>query len=74
MARKKKSYEEQKEFIKRYAAKCDRVHITLNPDNPEDKAILEFLDSIGDPTHRGKTLKAIVKKYMAMTAALKGIQ
>lgn len=69
----KTAYEKSKNSIKKYYAKCKRVEFLLNPENPEDKAIIEFLDAMGGERSRAKTTKAIIKKYMAMTAALKGI-
>lgn len=70
----KTSYDKNKDYIKTYHAKCARVQILLNPDNEEDKALIDFLDELGGPTHRAKTAKEALKRYMKMTAALKGLQ
>lgn len=67
-------YDKNKSSIKRYFEKCVRLQIMLNPSTQEDAELIAFLDSVGDPETKGKTAKAILKKYMAMAKALKGIE
>lgn len=67
------AYDKAKSGIKKYFDKCTRLQIMLNPSNPDDAALIAFLDGVGDPDKKGKTAKAILKRYMRMQEALKDI-
>ena len=69
----KTNYETQKNSIKRYLDKCERIQFYLNPDNPEDKKLMEYLTATNTGTSRQTQIKAILHKYIAMQEALKNI-
>lgn len=68
-----RTYEENKEAAEKYFAKCERIQMFLNPDNAEDRVIMEYLQDHSDGQSRQKQMKQMMLKYIRMSEALKGI-
>lgn len=71
--RKSRTYEENKANAEKYFAKCERIQMWLNPDNSEDKLIMDYLAAHTDGMSRQKQIKQIIIKYIMMSEAFKGI-
>ncbi len=71
--RKSRTYEENKANAEKYFAKCDRIQMLLNPDNSEDKFIIDYLsEHASEGISRQKQIKQMIIKYIKMSEALKG--
>lgn len=68
-----RTYEENREAAEKYFAKCERIQMFLNPDNAEDRVIMEYLQSNTNGMSRQKQIKQMMLKYIKMSEALKGI-
>lgn len=68
-----RTYEENKEAAEKYFAKCERIQMFLNPDNAEDRVIMDYLQSNANGMSRQKQIKQMMLKYIKMSEALKGI-
>lgn len=67
-------YEKNKARAEKYFSKCERIQFFLNPDNEEDKIIIDYLAAhSGDGVSRQKQIKQMVIKYIRMSEAFKGI-
>jgi hypothetical protein len=44
--RRSRTYEENRASAEKYFAKCERVQLYLNPDNDEDKLIMDYLAAV----------------------------
>lgn len=72
--RRSRTYEENRASAEKYFAKCERVQLYLNPDNEEDKLIMDYLAAHSDGMSRQKQFKQMLLKYIKMSEALKGIK
>lgn len=68
-----RTYEENRSCAEKYFAKCERIQFFLNPDNDEDKQIMEYLAAHNDGTSRQKQMKQMILKYIKLSETFKGI-
>lgn len=66
------AYEKNRKNAEKYLAKCERVQLQLNPDNTEDKAIIDYLAAHNQGEGRATQVKQMLAKYIRMQEALKG--
>lgn len=71
--RKSRTYEANKACAEKYFAKCERIQMFLNPDNDDDKTIMEYLSANTDGISRQKQIKQMLLKYIKLSETFKGI-
>ena len=68
-----RTYEENRSCAEKYFAKCERIQMFLNPDNDDDKTIMEYLSANTDGISRQKQIKQMLLKYIKLSETFKGI-
>ena len=68
------AYEKNRKNAEKYLAKCERVLLRMNPDNADDKRIIDYLAEHNQGEGRATQVKRLLVNYIKMQEALRGIQ
>ena len=63
--------DKEKARLKRYADKCIRMQILLNPNNKDDAKIIDYFNANDDGKPIATQLKTILLKYIEMSTLLR---
>ena len=67
------AYEKNRKNAEKYLAKCERVQLQLNPDNTEDKLIIDYLMTHNTGEKRATQVKQMLVKFIKMQEAFRSI-